>query len=337
MKTVKVMIVALATILILAACSSGEKSSNANKPTSPAANQNKEKEPAKPNDGASSSFPVTIKHELGSVTLDKAPERVVYLFQGMNDTGAALGVKPVGAVESVSEKPWFAYLGDMSGVESVGDEGQPNLEKLVELKPDLIIGTKVRHEAIYKQLNAIAPTIVTADLAAWKDNLQIAGQALGKQAEADKLIADWDARLAEFREKMGDKLATTEVSVIRIQRDNSVKVYLAGFPGLFMRDVGFAVPKAQQVEFTGSGLDILSKEYIPQFDADYIFDITTELPGQENVPQLYEEWVSHPLWKEMNAVKNGNYIRVDPIVWNFGAGPLAARQMLEDLFKEFKL
>jgi iron complex transport system substrate-binding protein len=312
-------------ILVLAACGNAK--------TVTEAESNSEKSTA----SASSAFPMTIQHVMGSVTLDKQPQRVVYLFQGMNDVGAALGVKPVGAVESVSDKPWFAYLGDMTGVDNLGDEGQPNLEKIVALKPDLIIGTKVRHEKIFTQLSDIAPTIMTADLADWKDNLQIAGKALGKQAEAEKLVGDWNTRLAEFKKKMGDKLSKTEVSVIRIQRDNSVKVYLAGFPGLFMKEVGFAVPKAQQVKFSGSGLDVLSKEHIPQFDADYIFDITTELPGQENVPQLYKEWTSHPLWKEMRAVKNGTYHRVDPVIWNFGAGTLAAKTMLEDLFTQFKL
>jgi len=346
MSKIKLTILALATALLLAGCGSSngngnsDGNSNGNDGNS-SASQTASATPAAavqastPAESAAGAFPVTIAHEMGSVTLEKAPERVVYLFQGAIDVGAALGVKPVGAVESVSEKPWFAYLGDMSGVANLGDEGQPNVEKIVELRPDLIIGTKVRHEKIYDQLSAIAPTIMTADLAAWKDNLHVAGEALGKRDEAAKLIGDWDARLAEFREKMGDKLATTEVSVIRIQRDNSVKVYLAGFPGLFMREVGFAVPKAQQVEFAGSGLDVLSKEHIPQFDADYIFDITTELPGQENVPKLYEEWTSHPLWQQMRAVKNGNYVRVDPIAWNFGAGPLAAKTMLEDLFKQF--
>ncbi|MBW7477551.1 iron-siderophore ABC transporter substrate-binding protein [Paenibacillus oenotherae] len=280
----------------------------------------------------------TIKHEMGTAILQKVPERVVYLFQGMNDIGAALEVKPVGAVESTDQKPWFQYLGDRSGIENLGEEGQPNLEKIVSLKPDLIIGTKVRHEKIYAQLQAIAPTIITADLADWKSNLRIAGEALGKEEEAAKLLSDWDERVAKFKEEMGDKLSSTEVSVIRIQRDGSVKVYLAGFPGLFMKDIGLSVPESQRVEFNGSGLDIMSKEHIPQFDADYIFDITaSSLEGQENIPQLYGEWTSHPLWSELNAVKAGRYYQVDPIMWNFGAGPIAAKSMLDDLFRLLKL
>lgn len=279
----------------------------------------------------------TIKHAMGTATLKKTPERVVYLFQSMNDVGAALGVKPVGAVESTDQKPWFNYLGDMSGVKSLGDEGQPNLEAIIALKPDLILATKTRHEKIVPQLEAIAPTVVTEDLADWKNNLRLAGEALGKREQAESIMREWNSRVADFKKKMGAKLETTTVSVIRVQRDNSVKVYLKGFPGLFMRDLGLGIPKAQQVTFSGSGLDITSKEHIPQFDADYIFDITTPLPGQENVPKLQEEWTSHPLWKSMNAVKNGKVIKADPIMWNFGAGPLAAEAMLNDMFRYFGL
>ncbi|MNH92528.1 putative siderophore-binding lipoprotein YfiY precursor [compost metagenome] len=279
----------------------------------------------------------TIKHAMGTATLKKTPVRVVYLYQSMNDIGAALGVKPVGAVQSTDQKPWFKYLGDMSGVTNLGDEGQPNVEAIVALKPDLIFATKVRHEKIYAQLEAIAPTLVTEDLADWKGNLQLAADALGKKDKAATFTDDFNKRVADFKNKMGSKLATTEVSLIRIQKDNSVKIYIEGFPGLFLRDIGFPVPKAQQVKYSGSGLDILSKEHIPQFDGDYIFDITTALPGQENVPKLHEEWSAHPLWKELKAVKNNKYFKVDPITWNFGAGPLAAKAMLDDMFKYFAL
>ncbi|WP_147355955.1 ABC transporter substrate-binding protein [Cohnella faecalis] len=236
---------------------------------------------------------VTIAHALGTATIKETPKRIVYLYQGALDMSAALGVKPVGAVESTDQKPWFAYLGDMNGVENLGDEGQPNVEAIVALKPDLIVATKVRHEKIYAQLEAIAPTIVTEDLADWKTSLPIVAKALGKVSEANALLEDWNGRVAEFKKKMGDKLASTTVSLIRVQRDGSVKVYLKGFPGLMMQELGLAPPKSQQVEFSGSGLDITSKEHIPQFDADYIFDLTTVLPGQESIPDLYKEWTSH--------------------------------------------
>lgn len=293
--------------------------------------------PASETPAAETFAAVTIRHAMGEATISQQPLRVVYLYQSMLDIGAALGVKPVGAIESTDQKPWFAYLGDMSGVENLGDEGQPNVEAILALKPDVIFATKVRHEKIYPQLEAIAPTIVSDDLADWKGNLTLAGEALGLKAEADAILSDWNAKVAEFKTKMGDRLQSTTVSVIRVQRDDSMKVYLKGFPGLIMRELGLNPPEAQRVEFEGSGLDLMSKEHIPQLDADYIFDITTPLPGQENIPELYEGWTSHPLWAGLEAVKNGKYYRVDPITWNFGAGPFAAGKMLEDVFDLFEI
>lgn len=343
MKHMRTMLFIVLALLVIAGCGSANSNGDGGGGKTPAAPQNGASagQPNSADSGTNGTAAIpaerTINHAMGTATIKKTPERVVYLFQSMTDVGVALGVKPVGAVESIDQKPWFQYLGDMSGVQNLGNESQPNLEAIIALKPDLILATVSRHEKIVPQLEAIAPTVVTADLADWKDNLRLAAEAMGREQQADKIMQDWNKRVAEFKEKMGPKLATTTVSVIRVQRDNSVKVYLKGFPGLFMRELGLGVPKAQQVEFSGSGLDITSKEHIPQFDADYIFDVTTPLPGQENVPKLQEEWTSHPLWKNMSAVKNGKLIHADPITWNFGAGPLAAKAMLDDMFRYFNL
>lgn len=51
-------------------------------------------------------------------------------------------------------------------VETVGNysgaSGDLNLEKIAELKPDLII-MNIRHEKVYEQLKAIAPTVMLSD------------------------------------------------------------------------------------------------------------------------------------------------------------------------------
>lgn len=50
-------------------------------------------------------------------------------------------------------------VGNYSGSSSTGDL---NLEKIAELKPDLII-MNIRHEKVYEQLAAIAPTVMIDD------------------------------------------------------------------------------------------------------------------------------------------------------------------------------
>lgn len=61
----------------------------------------------------------------------------------------ALGITPIGVVESWLEKPMYRYLRNtLSDVEYVGLETQPNLEKIAWLNPDLIVGTRFRHERV---------------------------------------------------------------------------------------------------------------------------------------------------------------------------------------------
>ncbi|WP_169088752.1 ABC transporter substrate-binding protein [Paenibacillus sp. PL91] len=219
------------------------------------------------NDAAGASR--TIEHAMGSVTLEKKPERVVVLFNGMVDITAALGVKPVGAVESWDQKPWYEFLRDkMTGVEN-----QPNIEAIIALKPDLIIGTKTRDEKIYPQLEAIAPTIITEEVFDWKENMKLSAQALYMEEEADKLLADWEERVADFKQRAGDQLASTEASVIRFEKDGSARFYATGFAGTIFKELGIGRPQAQMVEGKAV-VNLTSKEQMEQLDGDYIFDIT---------------------------------------------------------------
>jgi iron complex transport system substrate-binding protein len=277
---------------------------------------------------------------MGTVTLKKAPVRVVYLFQGMVDIGVAVGAKPVGAVESAEERPWFHYLrAQMSGVKSVGALTQPNLETIASLKPDLIIGAKSRaeQEKVYTQLSAIAPTIMMNDVFDWKANLKLAGEALYKEAEAAAVMKDWDSKVLEFKQKMGDRLSKTEVSIIRFEKDGSSRFFVTGFAGTIFQELGLVRPKVQQVPGK-TVVSLTSKEHMSQLDGDIIFDITQL--NQDNDPaagNAQTDWTSHPLWKTMKGVQSQKYFKVNVVTWNLGGGPIAARALLDDLFFYFDI
>lgn len=100
----------------------------------------------------------------------------------------ALGVKPIGAVQSWLGDPWYDHIKDkMKGVENVGTEAAPNIEKIASLNPDLIIGNKIRQEEVYDKLKAIAPTVFAETLSGeWKDNFKLTAEALNKKQKAKK-------------------------------------------------------------------------------------------------------------------------------------------------------
>lgn len=334
MRALQMMMVLLLTLAVTAcgASTTGGNVSTGSATTSP--------EAAKPKDQAQSTAATaekTIKHAMGTATLKKKPERVVVLFNGMTDIATHLGVKLVGSVESWEEKPWYNYLrANMEGVKNLGEETQPNVEAIIALKPDLIIGTKARHEKIYPQLASIAPTVITDEIFDWKANLKIAADALYKQEEGAKILSDWDKGVAEFKQKAGDKLAKTEVSIIRFERDGNARFYATGFAGTIFKELGLPRPKAQIVEGKAV-VNITSKEQMSQLDGDYIFDITRLNANEPTVEKSMTDWTSHPLWKNLKGVKNGKYHKVDTITWNLAGGSMAAKSMLGDLYNYFDI
>ncbi|MFX3631538.1 MAG: ABC transporter substrate-binding protein [Candidatus Pristimantibacillus sp.] len=345
MRAVKIWLAIILIFVITGCGATGNKESNnggavnnatnTSKATIEANTAKKTTEPA-PAAGSNNEGPRTINHAMGETVLDKAPERVVILFNGMVDISAALGVKPVGAIESWDEKPWFLYLRDnMNDVTSLGEESQPNIEGIVALKPDLIIGAKGRHEKIYPQLSEIAPTIMVEEAFNWKENMTLASQALYKDSESMDVMKAWEDRVVDFKQKMGDRLTNTEVSMIRFEKDGTARIYVTGFAGSIFNELGLLRPAAQQGD--KSTINLASKEQIPQLDGDYIFDITPQKDDGTNSLKNQSDWTSHPLWSTLKGVKNEHYYRVNVIDWNLGAGSIAANALLDDLYEYFEL
>ncbi|MGO4546552.1 stalk domain-containing protein [Paenibacillus sp. 2TAB23] len=279
----------------------------------------------------------TFKHALGTTTLNSVPKRIVILFNGGVDISVLLGVKPVGAVESYVQQPFYEYIrSGLIGTKTLGDETQPNVEAIVGLKPDLIIATKDRHEKIYDQLKAIAPTIVTKDLADWQDNLDVAASVLNKEEIAAKFIADWKVKVADFKSMLAAKDKGAEISVIRINPNGSARAYNTGFAYKIFQELGFATPKAQ-LATKQEIINVTSKEQVSLLDGDYIFDFTTDWDGDGAIFKYQKEWTDSPLWKNLDAVKNKKYYKVNAVTWNLSGGAMAAKLMLDDLYFYFDL
>ena len=184
----------LAAAVVLTSCSSGaEDQADAAAPTSSA--------------GA---FPVSIAHTFGTTTLESAPENVVTWGFGSTDAALALGVVPVaipfqaygGDAEGVL--PWIAEELAAQGAETptvLPDSDEVPFEAIAAADPDVILANYSGITAEdYATLSAIAPTVAypgEAWTTPWRDVVTTVGQALGKQDEAEQLIADTEQTVAD--------------------------------------------------------------------------------------------------------------------------------------------
>ena len=265
-----------------------------------------------------------------------ASARIVTLYQGATDSAVALGLTPVGVVDSWLEKPMYRYLRDaLVGAEHVGLETQPNLEKIAWLKPELIIASDFRHARIAPLLDAIAPTVSTNTVFDFKTTLTMVANATGREAQANQLLQHWDARVADFRQQIAAQLGShwpQKVAVVRFKSDH-MRIYNSGFAGSILSELGFEQPETLQGQ--GWGIKLSSTENIPILDADVMFVLLE--PDDPAVVDNYQRWAAHPLWQQLTTVQNNRVFEVDPVSWMMGGGILAANAMLDDLYDHYEL
>lgn len=262
--------------------------------------------------------------------------RIVTLYQGATDSAVALGLKPIGVVDSWLEKPIYRYLRDaLESVEHVGLETQPNLEKIAWLNPDLVIASGFRHARIAPLLNAIAPTVSAPTVFNFQTTLTMVANATGREARANELLQQWDDRVADFRQQIAIRLGSKwpqKVAVVRFKSDH-VRIYTSGFAGSILDELGFEQPDTLQSQ--SWGMKLSSTENIPVLDADALFILLE--PDDPAIADNYQRWASHPLWQQLSAVQSGRVFEVEPVSWMMGGGILAANAMLDDLYSHYGL
>lgn len=276
-----------------------------------------------------------IKHEMGETTITGTPKKIVTLYQGANDVAVALGIKPVGIVESWMEQPVYHYLRPtLEGIPVLGAEHQPNLEELYKLQPDVIFATKIRHEKIYDQLSQIAPTVMIGEVYDWKATVRLMGEVLGQQDKTNQMMLDWDKRVADFKKKMGSRLPM-EATITNFRPDHA-RIFYMGYAGGILKELGFTRPKGHDQNIWG--VMLTTKESIKDMDADLIFNFNSGTAAdQQGGERLYKDWTEHPLWKNLRAVKNNQVVQVNEVDWNFAGGYISANRMLDALYAFFKL
>ena len=269
-----------------------------------------------------------ITHAMGVTDVPDHPQRIVVLTNEGTEALLAVGITPVGAAKSWLGNPWYDHIADqMADVTVVGEESAVNLEVLVSLQPDLILGNKQRHEDIYEQLSAIAPTVISERLRGdWKINMALYTDAAGKGAEGQAALDAFDARVAAVSEALGDARAE-EISIARFMSGQTRIMFKDSFSGILLDQLGFHRPASQdKAEFA----EQITKERIPEFEGDRLFYFTYETGNGEGDGQA-ADWLADPLWQNLEVVKAGKVHPVSDAVWNTAGGIIAGHLMLDDI------
>lgn len=276
----------------------------------------------------------TVNTPKGGIEVPDEPRRVVVLDTAELDSAITLGVKPVGATKADVGKSFLDYLpkDEVEGIENVGTIGQPNLEKVAGLKPDLILTSSTRDEKNYDELKAIAPTVMTETTGyPWKQNFLTHADALGRNAEAKKAVADYEKHTREVTEALGgkDRAKALKTNVVRFTEGADTRIYgRKSYISTVLEDVGLGRPPVvkEATDFDGLALDI-SPEKIDKADADVIFHSSYGDPEKSGEAKT----VKSPLWKGLRAVEDGKAFHIEDELWIQGIGYTAAGRILDEI------
>ncbi|MFG1905353.1 ABC transporter substrate-binding protein [Kribbella sp. NPDC048928] len=325
-------IVASAAVLVLAGCGGGgTKSADAGVGDKDVATGGRlfktaDEETAKlGSDAAPGAFPRTVKQALGSTEIKAKPTRIVVLDSGELDDVLTLGITPVGMATTAGQSGVPSYLKDKAqGIKTVGGISELNLEAIAALKPDLILGSKLRANDLYDKLSAIAPTVFSIRPGfPWKENFLLVADAVGEEDKATALLNDYQKRADEVKSKVQ---GTPTISLVRF-RPGEIRLYgNLSFIGVILKDIGLPRPKIQDVQDLAV---VVSEENIGKAAGDWIFYSSYGKPDTTDENKV----VNGNLWKSLAAVKDGHVARVNDEVWFLGLGPLGAMATLDDLQK----
>lgn len=160
---------------------------------------------------ADGAFPVTIDHAFGETTIPAEPQRVVTVSWGNQEAALALGVVPVampkvtwGDEDGDGLLPWVKDKLDELGAETPTLMDETNgfdYEAIADAKPDVILGAySGMTQEQYDTLSKIAPVVAYPEIAwgtTWQEMTLTDAKALGRESQAEDLIADLEKHVTD--------------------------------------------------------------------------------------------------------------------------------------------
>ena len=250
------------------------------------------------------SFPTTVTDfQNRSVTVPRRPERIVSIGPSITEFLFALGAGPrVVGVDDYSDEPAAA-----SQVEKVGGI-KVNFEKVVSLKPDLVLSVKFSDGTIEKLASA-GLLVLVVDPQSAGDVARTAillGRAVGSDGEA--MARDIQKRVDDVRAKTA--AAATKPRVYHeIDASDPTKIFTVG-PGSYIHDL-IEIAGGQNIAARAtSAYPQLSAEEILRSDPEIIVLAAADYSAKP------DQVAARTGWSAITAVKNKRIVTIAPNLIN---------------------
>ncbi|MFJ8770100.1 ABC transporter substrate-binding protein [Streptomyces clavifer] len=291
-------------------------------------------------DSAASDKPaekITLTDATGTkVTLDGPAKKVVATEWNVVEDLITLGVAPVGVADVKGYTAWNTAAPLTGDPKDIGTRGEPSIDTVAALAPDLVVATSDLSPAVVKQLRKVAPVleITAADAAdqigTMNEGLDLIAKATGTTAQADAAKKDFEASVAQGKKALEDaglggaEIASADGYVASNQV--SIRAYTSGsLLGAVNEKLG--LKNAWTVKGDESyGLATTDVEGLTGLGDVHFPYVANDADGDAFTGPL----AKNAVWKSLPFVKAGNVHRLPDGVWMFG-GPRSMEAYIDSL------
>ncbi|MYL71564.1 ABC transporter substrate-binding protein [Halobacillus litoralis] len=313
----KLIFIMLFFALVLAACSSSDEASGEAKES-----ESTESEAGDGSEESNEPATIEVTDAHGTVTVPVNPENVVALdnrtFETLADWDIELAAvpKPIMSTDS-------PYVED-ENVEDVGNHGEPNLETIAAVDPELVIVGQ-RFSGYYEDIKELVPNAAVIDLNidvseeadagdnlvnGFKDTTLTLGQIFDKNEEAEELTAELEQAIENAESAYNEE--ETVMSVIVSGGDIGFSAPSTGRVWGPLYDM-FGWTPALEVEdaSTDHQGDEISVEAIAQSNPDWLLVLDRDAP----ISSLTDKVPAQDVIDESPALQNTIAVKEEQIVY----------------------
>ncbi|MFG1664295.1 iron-siderophore ABC transporter substrate-binding protein [Streptomyces sp. Y7] len=286
---------------------------------------------------------ITLTDASGAeVHLDGPAKKVVGTEWHEVELLISLGVDPVGVADVKGYKTWDQAVPLKNEPKDIGTRGEPSMDTIAALKPDLIVASTDLPPAAVKQLREVAPVLEVRSASAadpigqMTKNLDIIAEATGTGERAEEIKDAFDAKVTEGKKALADAgLDGAPIAFADgydISHQVSIRPYTSGsLIGAVNEKLG--LKNAWTVKGDKDyGLATTDVEGLTKLGDDVRFAYIGN-DGDKGSTPFTDALAKDKVWTSLPFVKKGDVHRLPDGIWMFG-GQESMGAYIDALVKE---
>ncbi len=253
-------------------------------------------EPAESQAEGQVTYPITITDSNGTeITFEEEPQKVISVAPNVTEMIYALSAED----KLIGRTDYCDYPAEVERVESIGTLRSPNVERIIELEPDVVIASTHFTEDVEKQLTDLGIKVVVLyeehDVTGVYTMIETMGTMLNKEENAAEVVTDMKDSIAETESLVNGLEAPSVYYVVGYGEGGD---YTAGGDTFVSGLITMAGGNNIASDVSGWSYSL---ESLVEADPDIIVVRTGEK----------EAFSSTDTYKDLTAVKNGMVFEID--------------------------